>query len=354
MRFRFLVSGLVAAGLSAASYAVSAEPSRTPPDWVRRPTGEMIMSVYPTEAFRKGVSGDATIGCRVGLQGTLFDCEILSEKPPGNGFGSAAIAIAPQLRMTPERVDGVAVEGLVAVHIVFDHGGPQIGSHLSGHSAVSAVLNHLVLTQPTWREAPTAAQTAAAYPVRAAQSGAIGASSVRCYIQDDYRLRRCMIVNEEPRGYAFGAAARSLADHFVLDPPAGLEEEVKGIEVTYTVAFDPKMAEGGSPVIGRPTWRSMPTGEMFAATYPAAARQAGVSEARILVDCDIAEGGRLNRCEVRSETPEGLGFGAAALGLTSAFQTSVWSAEGLPTVGGRITLLIRYQQQSAGEAATTP
>lgn len=350
MAFPFLVGGLVGVVLSATTLAASAEPVRTPPDWVRRPTGEMIMSVYPTEAFQKGVSGDATIGCRVSLQGALYGCELLSEKPPGNGFGSAAIAIAPQLRMTPERLDGVAVEGRVAVHIVFDHGGPRIGSHLSGHSAATAVLNHRVLTQPTWAAAPTAAQTAAAYPARAARDGAIGAASVRCYIQDDYRLKRCLIVNEEPRGYAFGAAARTLADHFVLEPPAGLEEQVKGIEVSYTVAFDPRMAEGGAPVVGRPTWRSMPTGEMFAASYPAAARAAGVSEARILVDCDIAESGRLSDCAVRSETPEGLGFGAAALGLTSAFQTSVWSAEGLPTVGGRITLPIRYQQPTAAAA----
>ena len=346
--FHFLVGSLFGVVLFASNLAASAEPVRTPPDWVRSPTNDMIMSVYPTEAFRKGVSGDATIGCRVSLQGALYGCEILSEKPPGNGFGSAAIAIAPQLRMTPERLDGVAVEGRVAVHITFDHGGPRIGSHLSGHSAVSAVLNHRVLTQPTWAEAPTAAQTAAAYPARAARNGAVGAASVRCFIQDDYRLGRCMIVNEEPRGYAFGAA------HFVLEPPVGLEEQVKGIEVTYTVAFDPRMAKGGPPVIGRPAWRSMPTGEMFAASYPAAARAAGVSEARILVDCDIAEGGRLSRCEVRSETPEGLGFGAAALGLTGAFQTSVWSAEGLPTVGGRITLPIRYQQPSAATAAAAP
>jgi TonB family protein len=354
VRFRFAVGGLVGVVLSAASLSASAEPVRTPPDWVRRPTSEMIMSVYPTEAFRKGVSGDATIGCRVGLQGTLFDCEVLSEKPPGDGFGSAAIAIAPQLRMTPERLDGVAVEGAVAVHIVFDHGGPRIGSHLSGHSAVSAVLNHRVLTQPTWAAAPTAAQTAGAYPARAARDGAIGAASVRCFIQEDYRLKRCLIVNEEPRGFAFGAAARNLADHFVLEPPPGLEEQVKGIEVSYTVAFDPRMAQAGPPVTGRPSWRRMPTGEMFAASYPAAARAAGVSEARILLDCDIAEGGWLNRCSVRAETPDGFGFGAAALSLADQFQTAVWTAEGLPTVGGRITLPIRYALPPAPAAAPAP
>ena len=43
------------------------------------------------------------------------------------------------------------------------------------------------------------------------------------------------------------------------------------------------------------------------------------------------------------EQPAGLGFGAAAVALSSAFQVTAWTAEGLPTIGGKIRVPIRYE-----------
>jgi hypothetical protein len=46
---------------------------------------------------------------------------------------------------------------------------------------------------------------------------------------------------------------------------------------------------------------------------------------------------------VTSEEPAEFGFGQAALALAPHFRLSVWTEQGLPTVGGRVTLPIRYQ-----------
>jgi hypothetical protein len=42
-----------------------------------------------------------------------------------------------------------------------------------------------------------------------------------------------------------------------------------------------------------------------------------------------------------------MGFGAAALSLAPKFQVNPWSAEGLPVVGGRIRVPMRYTLKAA-------
>jgi len=50
---------------------------------------------YPARALEQGVSGGATIRCKVGMDASLTDCTIVTETPPGVGFGRAALRAAP-------------------------------------------------------------------------------------------------------------------------------------------------------------------------------------------------------------------------------------------------------------------
>jgi hypothetical protein len=61
----------------------------------------------------------------------------------------------------------------------------------------------------------------------------------------------------------------------------------------------------------------------------------------------------LKDCTVQRQSPEGLGFGDAALALSGLFQVSVWTDEGLPTVGGRVSVPIRYEAALPAPAADT-
>ena len=82
--------------------APTAEPSVIQrPDWVKKPTGDDLAWAYPERAARLERGGKATIVCGVTTQGALIDCSVISETPPGEGFGAAALKLSKQFQMTP-------------------------------------------------------------------------------------------------------------------------------------------------------------------------------------------------------------------------------------------------------------
>ena len=110
------------------------------------------------------------------------------------------------------------------------------------------------------------------------------------------------------------------------------------------------MLNGLAPIIGKPQWTHVPQSVDMAASFPQAATAAHVSVGHVMVACGVGPGGHLTDCAVTRQSPEGLGFDKAAIALSAVFQVSVWTDEGLPTVGGHINVPIRYET----DAATKP
>lgn len=76
----------------------------TNPSWARQPTVE-----FPERATSRGIeSGRVVLNCLVQPNGSMTDCNIVSEDPSGAGFGSAALAGARRARLSPRTVDGAA------------------------------------------------------------------------------------------------------------------------------------------------------------------------------------------------------------------------------------------------------
>ena len=76
----------------------------TNPSWARQPTVE-----FPERASARGIeSGRVVLNCLVNANGSMSDCNVVSEDPAGTGFGAAAQAGARRARLSPRTVDGAA------------------------------------------------------------------------------------------------------------------------------------------------------------------------------------------------------------------------------------------------------
>lgn len=305
----------------------------TSPDWLRKPSAQDLSRVVPARAAKEGRNGQATIACRVNLEGGVYDCAVVEEDPAGYGFGEAALAMSSSFAMRPMSLDGKPVAGAV-VRIPIRWLGMR-PSHQIGAS---------VLRAPPWGKAPNFDQLLAAYPEKARRKAVAGRVTLMCRYGKAGTLSACDVHDEDPKDAEFGRAARKLAPLF-QGPALGAELQRHEVMAMVFVTF-PTEALKGDRRIGKPDWRALPTEDDMLGAYPQAARQARLS-GDALVHCLVVDGGALEGCRVLRETPAGQGFGEAALKVLAPARMSVWSDEGLPTAGGYVNIPVRFHMPSA-------
>src|SRR5687768_6650024 len=227
---------LTCLALGALAIAPAASGQDRSADWLKKPTERDLYGVWPSKALDRGLGGKATIECVVTLQGTLRACKVLSEEPAGAGFGAAALALSPQFLMRPEMKSGQAVESTVRIPINFHKPDRELGSWLTPVTE-SALPGDKVYSNLLYREAPTVADVAAAYPPKARAQKKGGAVTLDCKIGEGGRLGGCAEVREEPRGFGFTGAARTLARKFVAPTDDGRGNSLVGARALLLVAF---------------------------------------------------------------------------------------------------------------------
>ena len=90
------------------------------PDWIGKPGGADVARNFPERAMASGLSGKATLQCRVSSQGGLEACEVEDEMPVGRGFREAALHLAALFRMKAHDQDGQETAGRkVRIPILF-------------------------------------------------------------------------------------------------------------------------------------------------------------------------------------------------------------------------------------------
>ncbi|HEX8569984.1 MAG TPA: TonB family protein [Caulobacteraceae bacterium] len=313
--------------LARVTFPLRFRPTFSPPNWVRRPKSEDLAAVWPAEAMRRGISGRAVIRCGISTEGTLRKCAVREESPEGTGFGAAALALAPTFLMKPPMNRGRLIEGeFVNIPVNFE----TEGGGYTGKTFVS-------LNSPLWVAAPTSAEVAAACPRKPKGQGLTGLAALDCEVTQEGALKGCRVATESPEGRGFGRAAVSLASKFKVEPPGPAPDNRK-IMVRVPVTFSPGDAEGRQ--IAKPEWGRLPLAEQV--VYPPKAKAAKVNGSAVLA-CTVAAGGQLQGCTVAKETPAGMGFGEAALGLAPHFRMKAWTSDGRPVDGAKVRIPVSYQ-----------
>jgi TonB family protein len=318
------------------------------PDWLRKPTAQDLMAVWPRAAMQKGVKGKAVVSCVVTIQGKLRDCTVASETPTGLGFGAAAIALTSQFIMTPALKNGEVVEGTARIPINFDMPYHRPGEHsLQDDMAMGTKVVSIV----NWVQAPTVADVIAAYPPQARAQKLSGAVTLDCAIGKAGQLTNCLVLREDPQSAHFGQAARMLSKTFVGPTTDGAGKSLKGAHTQLSITFAKQALEADQRPIGKPRWVTLPAAEDLADVLPPAAKASTIARARVVMSCKVAAEGKLAGCTVESEDPIGLGLGEATLKIANTFQLSIWTVEGLPTVGGTVRVPVVFVLNDAPPTA---
>jgi len=197
--------------------------------------------------------------------------------------------------------------------------------------------------QTAWIAAPTTADMAAAYPEKAKAAGIAGGVELACTAARSGEMKDCSVLAEAPRGYGFGPAARRLARQLQA---AGV---VNNTEVRVSMTFAPELAKGAPLTVRTPKWTALPTVDAMQAAVPKT--EGGPNDVRVTLVCDVQAGGVLSGCAVDREEPAGQGFGQAILALAPQFKVDLMSAEGMPTVGAKVRLPVRFALKPVAQAA---
>jgi TonB family protein len=77
------------------------------------------------------------------------------------------------------------------------------------------------------------------YPERAYRSGIQGQALISCAVDEQARLKSCILLDEQPRNQNFGDAALLLASRDLVNPPTGTPTQKDGYHMMLTFCADP-------------------------------------------------------------------------------------------------------------------
>ena len=327
--------------------------------------GGQDVAIWPVGAREAGVGGQVVLTCRIDVHGLAETCRVAYERPYRKGFGAAALALRPLLKLTPRRGPDGPIEASINIAVEFKPS--QVESNLTaleaanippdggdrmanlGNHEVSArnltvlsnpmAMRRVTLTDgPIWTQAPGFEAFAAAYP---ADGGGIeGYAVAHCKLEATGVLAHCVTAREIPVGHGFGKAAVALAAQFRISPKT-IAGAPKGapLEVDVPVRF-PAAAEAKDRVVRSPIWLAGADPQTLIRQFPQNVPVKKASPGAV-VRCQVGADGGLTACETELTSPDGIDFDEAAVRLASHLRMNLWSADARPVQGGIVHLPVR-------------
>lgn len=330
---RFGSPTALALALLLTSAAVAAPPASEEARLAANPMESDLMDAFPEALRGQNIPGRVTMLCTIDAVGKARVCETLKEEPYGLGFGEAGTAMMMRKgRFKPRRINGEAVDGgqvEVSLHIWPRPGrGPRRGYNM-------------LYDNPPWAAVPSFDDMASAWP--AGHPGDEVVVVLRCRMPANGSLDRCKAINGADK--AATDAALGLSDRFRVRLTKDMARFYGGWDVVVSLRLlNPAAANPAERRVTAPNWTVYPDEKVMKTVYPDKAANSGVRSGRGVAECMVAADGSLTACSVADERPDEFGFGEAAVRVAGQMKLDPWSADGRPTVGGRIRLPIDFRQ----------
>lgn len=211
IRLRLFLSVMLSVQVLMVATPVMSAPEQA--HWLKMPTGDDMGANWPAD---RSVEGRVLMHCKVGLNGRLNSCTILSEYPKGKGFGAATLGISRLFLMAP-----LKEEADITLPISW---------RLPGFPRTLPP----VVASPPWTSVPSMSDVTSAYPITAAGKADQGRVSMSCYVMDDGSLKACYATSAVPAKVGFEEAALGLTSKYQVDP-AWRSKIHDVLQVTFTI-----------------------------------------------------------------------------------------------------------------------
>lgn len=158
--------------------------------WIRSPTAQDLAAAYPDAARRAGVAGRADLSCVVTADGSLDGCKVALETPADQGFGAAALTLAPLFKLDMASATGGAAKGK-RLRLPLRFGARANAPPLRPASF------------KTDRQYAWLAPAGPYWPDTALRLGRGGFVQVDCVVGDDQSLKNCVVAQAEGEDVGF-------------------------------------------------------------------------------------------------------------------------------------------------------
>ena len=336
---RFLISAIAGLAFGVPSARAEQDVDKAP-NWKRAPSQQDFLTVFPTAAMEAGKGGKVVLLCRITVTGAPTGCSVVSETPPGLGFGQAALTMIPQMLFNPAIKDGKPVEAnAVRIPMSFPAPGVSTGSRIN--TGADSLESYKVLTRVAWTATPSVSDVWAAYPPVARSQKRNGRVTLECIIRADGALASCTPQNLDRDSADFLPAAKDLVKKFRV--PVAFDEGGSTAGVHVLVPFDFRWDQPPVPTFStKLPWVAIPAGESFEAELAPLLKTAGVRSIQVRAECSVGLDARLKDCTVMGSTPEIANLQPVIDRLAPGFILPRWTDTGATYSGGKVVLPLRY------------